>query len=419
MGDFNDIERLFQNEMKLPQFKTKRWIIIPDSNKNNYNDHMLIKYNCKDHKDKLVAYHNGYIKIKGYIESTSGTPLQANDDIAFRNGSYSIIDDCKVKIENNDIDHSKYNYLTMTVLNLFEYSNDYGISIAESYGFVKDIKNVAGDNTGHSKRKLFLGTFAAAKFPFVIKIPTSHISPFFRRLSFPIINHTVEIELNVANRLENCLLRAAGAQKSKVTIETTELVLPVVELSSDYDVKFMNKLKSRSFPQSLDWEELKVYEIANMSTGQINYEIDSAVCGINRLFVLAIHEDNWEKQTNVDTFMNTTLTNINVVLDGDQFYPQNINDDEFAHELLKECFNNGGGDNDKGTCLTYLEWKTCYKIYAFVLSRQKVLESDPRKAQSLRFKCNLPAGNYKLIFIVCCKKHTDLDFCNSYNLKNI
>ena len=307
----------------------------------------------------------------------------------------------------------------MTVLNLFEYSNDYGISIAEAYGFAKDTKNVVTDNTGHSKRKLFLGAFNEKRFTFVIKIPTFHLSPFFRRLTFPIINHTVEIKINVFDRLVNCLLRAAGAPASKITIETTELVLPVVELLSDDEVKFMKKLKTGSFTKTLDWDELKVYEIANMTTGQVNYEISSAVYGIQRLYVLAIHEDNWNKQTNVETFINATLTNINVVLDGEQFYSQNINDDELAFELVKECFNNGGIDNDKGTCLTYLEWKTCYKIYAFDLSRQKVLETDPKKGQSLRFRCNLPAGNYQVLFIVSCNKRTVIDFCNTYNLKNI
>jgi hypothetical protein len=418
MGDSLDIERLFQKEFKIPKYKTKRWIVVPDSNNNNYTT--PLKYVCKEHKDKLVAYHNGYIRIKGYIQSSvTGTDLTANDNIAFKNGFYSIIDNCIVKIENNHIDTSNFHYLTMTVLNLFEYSNDYGISIAESYGFAKDIKNVVADNTGHTKRKLLLGAFNDKKFPFVMKIPLSHISTFFRRLDFPIINHTFEIEVNVYNRLVNCLLRADNTTASRVVIERTELVLPVVELPADYEVKFMKKLETRSFPMTLCWDELKVYDVANMATGEINYEICSNVFGINRLYVLAIHEDNWEKQTHVDTFISTTLTNINVIIDGEQFYPQTINDDELAYELVKECFNNGGIDNDKGTCLTYLEWKTCYKIYAFDLSRQKVLESDPRKGQSLRFKCNLPAGNFKIIYIMCCNKQTVLDFCNTYNLKNI
>ena len=417
MGDSNDIERIFQHELKLPKYKTKRWIIIPDSNNNNYNQ--LLSYNCKEHKDKLVAYHNGYIRIKGNIKSTTATDLQGNNEIAFKNGNNSIVEDCRVVIENTDIDHSKYNYLTMTVLNLFEYSNDYAISIAESYGFAKDNKNVVTDNNGHTKRKQFLGEFDTDKFPFMLKIPTTHLSTFFRRLDFPIINHTVEIKINIVNRLVNCILRANAVQASKVTIETTELVLPVVELPSDYEVKFMNKLGTKSFPMTLDWDQLQVYELANTLTGQVNHEIASSINGLNRLYVLAIPNDNWDKQTHVETFINTTLSNVNVVIDGEQFYQQNINDDELAYELVKECFNNGGMDNDKGTCLTYLEWKTCYKIYAFDLSRQKVLESDPRKAQSLRFRCTLPAGNYKVIFIVSCSKQTKFDFCNTYNLKNI
>ena len=420
MGDSSDIERIFQKDFTLPKYKTKRWIVVPDSNKGNYTS--PLSYECRDHKDKLVAYHNGYIKIKGYIQSTTGTDLANNDEIAFKNGHYSIIENCNVNLEGQEIDQSMYIYLTMTVLNLFEYSNDYAISIAESYGFAKDNKNVADDNNGHAKRKLLLGKYVAAtkRYPFSLKIPTSHLSTFFRRLDFPLINHTVKIELNVADRLVNCLLRADPAvQASKVTIETTELILPVVELPSEYEVKFMNKLASKSFPMTLDWDQLKVYPIANTVSGEVNSEVASAVYGLNRLYVLAIPEDNWGKQTHVETFINTTLLNVNVAIDGEQFYQQNINDDELAYELVKECFNNGGIDNDKGTCLTYIEWKTCYKIYAFDLSRQKVLEADPRKAQSLRFRCTLPAGNYKIIFIVSCNKQTKLDLCNTYNLKNI
>ena len=170
MGDSNDIERIFQHELKLPKYKTKRWIVIPDSNNNQYNQ--PLSYNCKEHKDKLVTYHNGYIRIKGYIKSTTATDLAANNEIAFKNGYYSIVEDCRVTIENTEIDHTKFNYLTMTILNLFEYSNDYAISIAESYGFAKDNKNVVADNNGHKKRKLFLGEFATNKFPFMLKIPT-------------------------------------------------------------------------------------------------------------------------------------------------------------------------------------------------------------------------------------------------------
>lgn len=420
MGDSSDIERIFQHEIKLPKYKTKRWVIVPDSNKGNYN--YPIKYECREHKDKLVAYHNGYIKVKGHIKSTTATDIQGTDNIAFKNGNYCIIEDCHIKIEGQEIDHLMHTYLAMTVLNLFEYSNDYGISIAESYGFAKDNKNVVTDNTGHTKRKLFLGAFATDRFSFTLKIPTAHLSTFFRRLDFPLINHTVEIAVNT--RKVNCLLRANAVQQSNITIETTELVLPVVELPAEYEVKFMNKLSSKSFPMTLDWDELKVHEVANTLSGQVNYELANSAYGVNRLYVLAILEDNWgdtpgEKQTHVDTFINTTLSNINVVIDGEQFYQQNIDDDDLAHELVKECFNNGGIDNDRGTCLTYVEWKTCYKIYAFDLSRQKVLESDPRKAQSIRFRCTLPAGNYKVIFIVSSNKQTKFDFCNTYNLKNI
>jgi hypothetical protein len=296
----------------------------------------------------------------------------------------------------------------MNVLNLFEYSNDYAISIAESYGFAKDNKNVAADNTGITKRKQLLDAFATDKFPFTLKIPTAHLSAFFRRLDFPLINHTVEIQIKFDNRLVNGILRSTAAPESKVTIESTELYLPVVELPSDYETKYAEQMKTKkTFPMTLDWDELKVYEAP-----------DSSICGLNRLYVLAIPNDNWDKQTHVETFLNTTLSNVNVVIDGEKFYHTDIND-ALAYELVKECFNNGGIDNDKGTCLTYIEWKSCYKIYAFDLSRQQVLEHNPKKAQTLRFQCTLPTGNYKVIFIASCNKETMFDFMKPSNLVTI
>jgi len=117
MGDSNDIERLFQKEFRLPKYKTKRWVIINDNSRGNYTGSNLVKYDCKAHKEELVAYHNGYILIKGYIQSTVvGTALQNTDNIALKNGNYSIIDHCIVKIENSTIDMSQYTFLTMTVL---------------------------------------------------------------------------------------------------------------------------------------------------------------------------------------------------------------------------------------------------------------------------------------------------------------
>jgi len=419
MGDSNDIERLFQKEFRLPKYKTKRWVTINDQNRNVYNDSNLVKYDCRPHKEELVAYHNGYILIKGYIQSTVvGTALQNTDNIAHKNGNYSIIDHCIVKIENSTVDVSQYVYLTMTVLNLFEYSNDYAISIAEAYGFAKDNKNVAADNTGNTKRKQLLDAFATDKFPFTLKIPTIHLSPFFRRLDFPLINHAVDIQLKFGNRLVNGILRANAAPESKITIESTELVLPVVELPSDYQTKYAKQMTSGAFPMTLDWDELKVYEAPNTLKGQVNYEIDSSICGLNRLYVLAIPNDNWDKQTHIETFVNTILSNVNVVIDGEKFYHTDIND-ALAYELVKECFNNGGIDNDKGTCLTFIEWKTCYKIYAFDLSRQQALEHNPKKAQTLRFQCTLPAGDYKVIFIASCSKETTFNFMKPSDVKTV
>jgi len=415
MTDSNEIERLFTNELELSKYKQKRWVRVPDSNKSNYNQPIL--YNCRDHKDKLVSYHDGYILVKIKISSSTNTVLLNTADVALKNGNNCVIEDCRVRIEGTEIDQSRMNYITMTYLNLIEYSDDYAKSIAESYGFAKDNSATATDNAGHTKRKLFRGAFNTGKFSQSLKIPLSYMSTFFRRLDFPIINHTVELEWNP--RLVNSLLKAAATEASVITIEASELILPVVELPSHYESKFYSQISHKSSKLSLNWGKIKVYEIANLVSGQVDYEVDSSVTGIRKLFAVAIPQANWNNQTNIETVTNATLSNFNVVLDGEQYYAQNITDDALAYELLKELFNNGGEDYNTGSCLSYLDWLNTYKIYCMDLSRQRVLEADPRKAQSVRFRCELPTGNYKVLFILEVEKQTTFYFSNPSGLSNV
>ena len=220
--DFVEIRELIGTSAvsDYPKYADKRWVKIQDSNYGNYDD--PIKYNCRTVRDKLVSYHDGFILVKCKIKSSTATALTAAADIALRNGSNSLVQKALVNFENKEIDNSLHNYLTTTMLNMLEYSDDYARSVAEKYGFAKDS---AADviSSGHTKVKLFRDAFKTAddSFPLTTAIPLTYLSTFFRRLNFPIINHTLEIEWN--SRTVNSLLRKNDVEASKVTIVSTEL----------------------------------------------------------------------------------------------------------------------------------------------------------------------------------------------------
>ena len=81
------------------------------------------------------------------------------------------------------------------------------------------------------KAVIVSGQFANHTLPVLIKIPLSYLSPFFRRLDFPIINNKLDLELEL--RGNACLIKDANVHASELVVTNTELYLPIVQLPSD------------------------------------------------------------------------------------------------------------------------------------------------------------------------------------------
>jgi hypothetical protein len=67
----------------------------------------------------------------------------------------------------------------------------------------------------------------------------------------------------------------------------------------------------------------------------------------------------------------------------------------------------GGMDFNTGSLISFVEFRHIYKLYAFDLSRQDIFESDPKKSQSIRLRCNI-ANNSKLIVVLSQEKTTQI-----------
>ena len=80
-------------------------------------------------------------------------------------------------------------------------------------------------------------------------------------------------------------------------------------------------------------------------------------------------------------------------------------------KILEEIAAGQGDDYTTSCLLDYSYFKDYYKMIAIDLSKQLVLDADPRAIQQIIFTANLDrAGNTKMFFVIEEAKETVLDF---------
>ena len=99
------------------------------------------------------------------------------------------------------------------------------------------------------------------------------------------------------------------------------------------------------------------------------------------------------------------------MIDGKHFFDQSINSELKTNENVRKIATGKGDDYTTGCLLDYSYFKENYKMIAIDLSKQQVLDADPRAIQQINFTANLDrAGNTTMFFIIEEAKETVLDF---------
>ena len=130
--------------------------------------------------------------------------------------------------------------------------------------------------------------------------------------------------------------------------------------------------------------------------------LDTAIPGVDRLFVAGFN-DNLDAGNEIQNSINTAAYKVernsfakyflprvdikeyNVLIDGRNFYDQNISDDFEKYEELRKVMTGRGEDYTAGSLLDYDYWKNNYKLICSDLSKEKVLDSNPRIHQQIEF----------------------------------
>ena len=97
--------------------------------------------------------------------------------------------------------------------------------------------------------------------------------------------------------------------------------------------------------------------------------------------------------------------------DGKDFFDQPVKNDKVTYENIRNIATGQGDDYTTGCLLDYVYFKNYYKMIAVNLSKQEVLDTDPKVIQQINFTANLErAGNTRFYFILEEAKETVFKF---------
>ena len=79
------------------------------------------------------------------------------------------------------------------------------------------------------------------------------------------------------------------------------------------------------------------------------------------------------------------IKDYNVLIDGRNFFDQNISNDFKKYKELRKVMTGRGEDYTAGSLLNDDYWKNNYKLICCNLSKQKVLDDNPKTNQQIEF----------------------------------
>ena len=100
-----------------------------------------------------------------------------------------------------------------------------------------------------------------------------------------------------------------------------------------------------------------------------------------------------------------------VTINGENFFDQPIKNKKITYDNIRKIAAGYGDDYTTGCLLDYPYFIETYKMISIDLSKQKVLDFDPKAIQQINFTGNLDrAGNTRVYFILEEAKESVLDF---------
>ena len=125
---------------KRSKFRTRTWVEINDESRGEYSSNKLIRFKTTMLRSSLYKYSDAYILVKGNItvnniaaEGVAST--NTNKKVIFKN--LAPFTNCKIKINNTQIDNAEYIDIVMPMYNLIEYNDNYSKTSGSLWQYCK------------------------------------------------------------------------------------------------------------------------------------------------------------------------------------------------------------------------------------------------------------------------------------------
>ena len=175
----------------------------------------------------------------------------------------------------------------------------------------------------------------------------------------PLINCEVNLILTWSSA---CILAAVDDANQAATFEITDtkLYVPVVNLSTQENTKFLQQLKS-GFKRVINWNKYLSKPELLAQNPNLNHLVEPSFQGVNRLFVLAFENDNHRSSTRRYNLPNVEIKDYNIMINGENFFDQPIKNNKVTYENIKKIAIGQGDDYITGCLLDYPYFTNTYK----------------------------------------------------------
>ena len=160
-------------------------------------------------------------------------------------------------------------------------------------------------------------------------MPLKYLSNFWRSLNVLLINCKVEL---ILNWFKNCVLISKATREADYDadpvvrkidnpgnatfqITDTKLYVPVVTLSTEYDKRPLEQLRTR-FKRTIKWNKYRSEMTNKTKNNNLNYLIDPTFTKFNRLFILSFENENNRASFSKYYVPNIQIKDFNVLING-------------------------------------------------------------------------------------------------------
>ena len=132
------------------------------------------------------------------------------------------------------------------------------------------------------------------------------------------------------------------------------------------------------FKRTISWNKYRAKPELLERNANLHHLIEPSFQAVNRLFVLALENDEQRASNRRYYFPNVEIKDYNVMIDGKNVFDQPVKNDKVTYENIRKIATGQGDNYTTGYLLDFIYFKNYCKMIAVDLSKQQVPDANPK-----------------------------------------